>query len=318
MRELVITGLKKSYGDVEVLRGLNFTVQGGEFLSVLGESGCGKTTLLRVMIGLVRADEGSISKDGEDIMDRGCSERGMGIVFQNYALFEDMTAKENVGYALKFRKGFRARNSVDEILEKVGLSGARDKYPYELSGGEQQRVAIARTLALEPEIVLLDEPMSALDAATRFELRDELKRIQREWGTTVIYVTHDQEEAFVLSDRILVMDRGQVSQIGTPEEICNNPSNFYISYFVIDHLKARKEILSRLPLGGGDKYCERGQDERGKAQDVARHDGAGFRQTMASNIRIRLSYLRSLQRPEAYCQLHSVRNTGPHEGPDGA
>ena len=207
MQSLTVKDLNKKFDGKDALCDINFEASGGEFLSILGPSGCGKTTLLRILIGLVRADSGSITLDGKDITNAPPDKREMGIVFQNYALFENMTVQRNVEYAMKFRPELKAsaRDTAKRLIEQVGLSEHANKYPAELSGGQMQRVAIARTLALSPKIILLDEPMSALDAATRLSLREELKRIQAEMHTTMIYITHDQEEAFAMSDRIMVV-----------------------------------------------------------------------------------------------------------------
>ncbi|MDR1786288.1 MAG: ABC transporter ATP-binding protein [Spirochaetaceae bacterium] len=247
LTKLEVKDLSHSYGSHRVLKGLNFAVGDGEFLSILGPSGCGKTTILRNLIGLVPPDSGSIFKDGLDITRRKPSERGMGIVFQNYALFQNMTALGNVEYALRFNENFRgrARQIAQEMLALVGLEAFAAKKPAGLSGGQQQRVAIARTLALNPEIILFDEPMSALDAAARLSLREELKGIQRRFNSTMIYVTHDQEEAFALSDRIMVMDRGEIQQIDTPRNLIERPANAFVSEFVVDNLRRKINSLAQ-------------------------------------------------------------------------
>lgn len=245
--KLRIEKVSKAYNRQVVLKEISFEVKDGEFLSILGSSGCGKTTLLRILIGLVTPDYGTVLKDGKNITDCRPDKRGMGIVFQNYALFENMTAFENVEYALKIHKETRAtaREIAERMIEIVGLGDSRDKKPVNLSGGQQQRVAIARTLALNPDIVLLDEPMSALDAATRLSMRRELKELQKAFGTTMIYVTHDQEEAFAMSDRIMVMDKGRICQLDTPERIVEEPNSEYVRSFVLDNLQAKVDSLSR-------------------------------------------------------------------------
>lgn len=237
----------KGYGEKAVLKDISFTVEDGEFLSILGASGCGKTTLLRILIGLIDADEGKILKNGEDITNKRPSERGMGIVFQNYALFENMTVEKNVEYALLVNKETKgiAKETAEKMLETVGLTDQAKKYPKDLSGGQQQRVAIARTLALRPDIVLLDEPMSALDAATRLSMRGELKNLQRDLGMTMIYVTHDQEEAFAMSDRIMVMHEGIICQLDTPQNICDHPASEYVQSFVVDNLNEKVASISK-------------------------------------------------------------------------
>jgi ABC-type sugar transport system ATPase subunit len=253
--KLEIKNLKHVFNRNEVLHGLNFNVNDGEFLSILGPSGCGKTTILRILIGLLLPTSGQITKDGNDITTAPASKRGMGIVFQNYALFQNMTVLGNVEYALKFDKERKSRSRAiaENIIEQVGLTEHINKKPWKLSGGQQQRVAIARTLACNPEIILFDEPMSALDAATRLSLRDEIKRIQRQFRTTMIYITHDQEEAFALSDRIMVMDNGTIQQLDSPESIVSNPANDYIREFVINNLRLKIDSLV--------KYVQPGKTE---------------------------------------------------------
>lgn len=243
--KLEIKNLTKKYGEVTALDNISFDVKEGEFLSVLGSSGCGKTTILRILVGLLDETEGKVFKDGEDITDFHPSERSMGIVFQNYALFQNMTVLENIEYAMKIKEEFkgRSRDIAEDLIERMGLTAHRNMRPDELSGGQQQRVAIARTLALNPEIILFDEPMSALDVDTRLSLRDEIKDIQKEFGTTMIYITHDQEEAFAMGDRIMVMKAGTIEQIGTPEEIIQHPKSDYIQKFIIDNLKVKIESI---------------------------------------------------------------------------
>ena len=245
--KLEIKNLSKLFETKEAVKNVSFVVNEGEFLSILGPSGCGKTTLLRMLIGLIKPTSGTILKDGVDITYINPSKRGMGFVFQNYALFENMTVLENVEYALKIKKQTKAtaRQTALELIEKMGLSEHKDKKPSILSGGQQQRVAIARTLALKPDIILFDEPMSALDVATRLALRKELKDIQKEYNTTMIYITHDQEEAFAMSDKILVMDTAVAVQIGTPEEIIKNPANDYVKEFVVGNLKTKIDSLAK-------------------------------------------------------------------------
>jgi len=250
--KLIIKNLEMKFDGKKTLNNVNFDVKDGEFLSILGPSGCGKTTLLRILIGLQKPTRGQILKDGKDITHAAPSERGMGIVFQQYALFENMTVLENVEYALKIRKENKskeARQQVREhamaVINSMGLSEHADKRPAMLSGGQQQRVAIARTMVLNPDIVLFDEPMSALDVATRLSLREELKKIQKEYKTTMIYITHDQEEAFAMSDRIMVMREANVVQLDTPENIISNPADDYVKEFVLENLQMKIDSLIR-------------------------------------------------------------------------
>ncbi len=242
--------LTMQYKDSIALDHVSFSVQGGEFLSILGPSGCGKTTILRILTGLQKPTCGSVIKDGVDITSYPPSRRGIGIVFQNYALFENMTVLDNVEYALRIQKENRSaaakaqvREKVLRIIDHVGMTEHLQKKPAMLSGGQQQRVAIARTLALNPDILVFDEPMSALDVATRLSLRRELKNIQQEFGTTMIYITHDQEEAFAMSDRIMVMRKAQIVQLDTPENIVSNPVDGYVKEFVLDNLQAKIRSL---------------------------------------------------------------------------
>ncbi len=243
--KLQIIELEKTYEDKCALNKVSFEVYDGEFLSILGPSGCGKTTILRILIGLLEPTSGTVLKDGVDITTLAPSKRGMGIVFQNYALFENMTVLGNVAYALKINKETRAgaEEKAAEMLEKMGLSEHANKKPYELSGGQQQRVAIARTMILNPSIMLFDEPMSALDVATRLSLREEIKKLQAQFGTTIIYITHDQEEAFAMSDRIMVMKEANIEQLDTPQNIVDNPANEYVEKFVIGNLQSKINSL---------------------------------------------------------------------------
>lgn len=245
--KLMVRNLVKEYDGKRVLDSLSFEVREGEFLSVLGPSGCGKTTLLRILIGLETQTSGEIFLEGKDIGKLPASKRGMGIVFQNYALFPNMSVLENVEYALKNDAGKRekSRKIAEKTLEQIGMGDQLQKKPHQLSGGQQQRVAIARTLAMNPSIVLLDEPISALDVENKEIMKRELKEIQNKFNSTMIYITHDQEEAFYLSDRIMVMSEGKIEQFGTPLEIYNQPKNQYIQDFVVSHLNQKFESLSK-------------------------------------------------------------------------
>ena len=243
--KLEVSHIRKQFDGEEVLKDISFQVKKGEFLAILGLSGCGKTTLLRILIGLEHPDSGSIKKDGREISKLAPNERGMGIIFQNYALFPNMTVLDNVAYALKLKKETKA--SAKEIalhtLEQIGMSEHLNKKPRQLSGGQQQRVAIARTLALNPDIVLLDEPISALDVTNREIMKQELKAIQEKFHSTMIFITHEQEEAFYLADRIMVMSEGRMEQLDTPENIFKNPANAFVRDFVVAHLEQKYESL---------------------------------------------------------------------------
>lgn len=247
MANMRIENLTKRYKEKVVLDQISFTVKDGEFLSILGSSGCGKTTLLRILIGIETCDSGQILKDGMDITKEDTKKRKMGMVFQNYALFPNMTVLQNVMYALyiKIKKKEEAKRQSMDMLKIVGMAEHSHKYPHELSGGQQQRVAIARALVLKPEVILFDEPMSALDADNRLVLRKELKQIQKKLHTTMIYITHDQEEAFSLSDRVMVMHNGKIEQIDTPHVVFNKPASTYVESFVTKHLKEKVSSIEK-------------------------------------------------------------------------
>jgi len=238
MVNLEVKCLTKKYNNKVILNNLNFEVYNNEFLSVLGPSGCGKTTLLKLLIGIEKPTSGKIIKNCKDITNIDASKRDMGIVFQNYALFPNMTALENVSYALKNKLGnkSKAKDESIKMLTLLNMEEHLNKYPHELSGGQQQRVAIARTLVLSPDVILFDEAMSALDADNRLHLRKELKDIQKKFKTTIIYITHDQEEAFSLSDRVMILNKGIIEQIDKPNIVFNKPANEYVKRFVTDHL----------------------------------------------------------------------------------
>lgn len=247
MVNLEIKNLTKIYNKKIVLNNISFDVNKGEFLSILGPSGCGKTTLLKILIGIESETSGKILKNKKDITKIDSSQRGMGIVFQNYALFPNMTVLENVMYALnlKLKDKDKSKKESLKMIKIVNMEEHIDKYPHQLSGGQQQRVAIARTLALNPDIILFDEPMSALDADNRLTLRRELKAIQKKFKTTMIYITHDQEEAFSLSDRVMVMNDGNIEQIDVPNKIYNYPKNDYVRNFVTNHLKEKVSSIEK-------------------------------------------------------------------------
>ena len=247
MANLKVQNLTKKYEKKTILKNLNFEIKSGEFLSILGPSGCGKTTLLKILIGIENCTEGKIFKGKNDITKLDPSKRGMGIVFQNFALFPNMTVLQNVMYALnlKIKNKKKSKDESIKLLRMVKMENHINKYPHQLSGGQQQRVAIARTLVLKPDIILFDEPMSALDADNRLMLRKEIKEIQKKLKTTMIYITHDQEEAFSLSDRVMVMDEGNIVQIDTPNKIYNYPANEYVRNFVVNHLKEKVSSIEK-------------------------------------------------------------------------
>ena len=233
-KDLVLENLTKRFDKIVAVRNMNLEVKEGEFVCFLGPSGCGKTTTLRMIAGFEIPTEGLIKYDGKVINDVIPQKRNFGIVFQSYALFPHMTVAENIGFGLKMRKipKDKIEKRVDDLLDMVGLRDQKYKYPAELSGGQQQRVALVRSLATYPEILLLDEPLSALDAKIRVSLRAEIKRVQVELGITMVYVTHDQEEALSISDRVIVMNHGFIEQVDKPLVIYKNPKTKFVADFV--------------------------------------------------------------------------------------
>jgi putative spermidine/putrescine transport system ATP-binding protein len=239
---LSLQGVRKEFNGVVAVENFDLEVEPGEFVSFLGPSGCGKTTTLRMVAGFEQPTSGSIRLAGKDVTYAKPNERNIGMVFQSYALFPNMTVAENIAFGLRVRKeeGPARSDRVGELLELIHLPDKAKSYPNELSGGQQQRVALARALAIRPQLLLLDEPLSALDAKIRDDLRAEIRRIQRQLNITTIYVTHDQEEALALSDRIVVMSKGRMEQVGEPFEIYNNPATGFVASFVGQ--------LNRLPV----------------------------------------------------------------------
>ncbi|WP_022954025.1 ABC transporter ATP-binding protein [Leucothrix mucor] len=231
---LEIKGLQKDFGDNRVVDDFNLDVTRGEFISFLGPSGCGKTTVLRMIAGFETPTQGQIHIDGQDVVNLKPNQRNIGMVFQSYALFPNMTVAQNVAFGLKVAGKSKAETNetVAEMLAMIRLEELGSRYPYQLSGGQQQRIALARALAVKPKLLLLDEPLSALDAKIRVSLREEIRSIQQKLGITTIFVTHDQEEALSMSDRIVVVNAGKADQTGTPFEIYNKPSTRFVASFV--------------------------------------------------------------------------------------
>jgi putative spermidine/putrescine transport system ATP-binding protein len=258
MAFLEMSSLEKYFGASHVVRDFNMNVESGEFISFLGPSGCGKTTTLRMIAGFEQPTSGSIAIAGEDVVNKRPNQRNIGMVFQSYALFPNMTAAQNVGFGLRVARTPRqeAQRRIGEMLALVGLKDFGERYPFQLSGGQQQRVALARALAIKPQVLLLDEPLSALDAKIRVSLREEIRNIQRDLGITTIYVTHDQEEALSMSDRIVVMNNGRAEQIGEPFEIYNHPSTAFVANFVGTlstlHARVKDPAAGIVEIGGQD------------------------------------------------------------------
>jgi len=232
--EVRLEDLSRHYGPVVALDHLDLTLEPGELIALLGPSGCGKTTTLRLLAGLEDADTGRITVGGRDLTHVSAAKRDMGMVFQAYSLFPHMTVRQNVAFGLRLRKVSAAQRDkrAIEMLDLVGLSTQADRYPHQLSGGQQQRVALARALAIEPQVLLLDEPLSALDAKVRAQLRDEIRRIQLDVGITTLFVTHDQEEALAIADRVGVMREGRLEQLAPPTEVYSRPATSFVAEFV--------------------------------------------------------------------------------------
>jgi putative spermidine/putrescine transport system ATP-binding protein len=232
--EVRLAGLSRHYGPVVALDNLDLTVEAGELVALLGPSGCGKTTTLRLLAGLEDADTGQITVGGKDITRLPASKRDMGMVFQAYSLFPHMTVQQNVAFGLRLRKVSSAERDrqAKEMLGLVGLDTQADRFPHQISGGQQQRVALARALAIQPQVLLLDEPLSALDAKVRAQLRDQIRRIQLEVGITTLFVTHDQEEALAIADRVAVMREGRIEQLASPTQIYSRPATPFVAEFV--------------------------------------------------------------------------------------
>lgn len=270
---LKIENLTKNFGDFTALNDISLEIFESEFVCFLGPSGCGKTTLLRAIAGLDIQTRGSIEQDGNDISALPPFERDFGIVFQSYALFPNLTVNKNVAYGLENRKLPKAQitSRVEELLELVGLPEQGVKYPAQLSGGQQQRIALARALATSPGLLLLDEPLSALDARVRDHLRGEIKDLQRRLGVTTIMVTHDQEEALTMADRIVVMDHGLIEQVGTPEEIYGQPKTAFVADFIgtMNFIPGSVGDAGSVSVGQSTFTCDTSGHARGDAITVA-------------------------------------------------
>ncbi len=241
-----LEGLVRTYGATRALDGFSLAIEPGEFVALLGPSGCGKTTALRVLAGFERLDSGRVTVDGRDVSKISAQHRDMGMVFQSYSLFPNMNALNNVAFGLRMRRqhATQRRQKAGELLELVGLSDQASKYPHQMSGGQQQRVALARALAIEPRVLLLDEPLSALDAKVRAELRDQIRQLQQRLAITTVFVTHDQEEALSMADRVCVMSAGRAEQTATPAALYSRPTTSFVAEFV--------GVSSRVPVEPAD------------------------------------------------------------------
>ena len=254
MAYLELQKLHKEFGDFTAIEEIDIALEPGEFLSLLGPSGCGKTTALRIVAGFETPTSGRVVVEGNDVTNIPANKRDMGMVFQAYSLFPNMTAESNVEFGLRIRgeSGAVRRTRVEELLELVGLTAAAKRYPHQLSGGMQQRVALARALAIEPRVLLLDEPLSALDAKVRVQLREEIRRLQTQLGITTLYVTHDQEEALSISDRVAVLSHGRIEQIGSPADIYHAPGTPFVAEFIgtMNRLEATVADSGHVQVGG--------------------------------------------------------------------
>ena len=251
---VLLRDLTRAFGATRALDGLSIEMAPGELVALLGPSGCGKTTALRIVAGFETADTGSVLVDGKDISSVPAARRDMGMVFQSYSLFPNMSALDNVGFGLRMRKigAGERRKRAGDLLDMVGLAPQASQYPHQLSGGQQQRVALARALAIEPRVLLLDEPLSALDAKVRLQLREQIRTLQQRLGTTTLFVTHDQEEALSMADRVGVMSNGRLEQIAAPDELYTDPATAFVAEFV--------GVMNRIPgeLQAGDQVTALG------------------------------------------------------------
>ena len=243
---LELTHIQKSFDGVTVLKDISIQVEEGEIVSILGPSGCGKTTLLNLILGIVEADAGTICYNGEDLTRAAMEKRGFNIVFQDYALFPNLNVYQNITYGLKNKPGISSQEEVEELIHLLGLGEHLSKRVDQLSGGQKQRVALARTMVMKPRILLLDEPLSALDGVIKESIKDRIKTIAREFHLTTIIVTHDPEEALTLSDKVLIVNQGEISQYGTPEEIVFHPGNRFVEEFILNQLEIKRKNIFRL------------------------------------------------------------------------
>lgn len=243
---LTLNNLKKSYDQTSILNGISLSIETGEIVSILGPSGSGKTTLLNCILGITEIDSGSVVFNGQDVTGVSMEERGFNIVFQDYALFPNLNAYENITYGLKNKSGISTQQEVNELIELLGLSQHLDKHIDQLSGGQKQRVALARTMVMKPKILLLDEPLSALDGVIKESIKEKIKTIAKEFHLTTIIVTHDPEEALTLSDRMLIMKDGSISQYAKPKDIIEHPQNSFVKEFILNQLEIKRNNIFTL------------------------------------------------------------------------
>ena len=243
---LELSHIQKSFDGVSVLKDISIQVEDGEIVSILGPSGCGKTTLLNIILGIVEADAGTIVYNGEDLTRTVMEKRGFNIVFQDYALFPNLNVYQNITYGLKNKPGISSKEEVEELIHLLGLEDHLNKRVDQLSGGQKQRVALARTMVMKPRILLLDEPLSALDGVIKESIKDRIKTIAREYHLTTIIVTHDPEESLTLSDRVLIIDQGTIAQYGRPAEIIQKPENDFVRKFILNQLEIKRNNIYAL------------------------------------------------------------------------
>ncbi len=243
---LELSHIQKSFDGVSVLKDISIQVEDGEIVSILGPSGCGKTTLLNIILGIVEADAGTIVYNGEDLTRTVMEKRGFNIVFQDYALFPNLNVYQNITYGLKNKPGISSKEEVEELIHLLGLEDHLNKRVDQLSGGQKQRVALARPMVMKPRILLLDEPLSALDGVIKESIKDRIKTIAREYHLTTIIVTHDPEEALTLSDRVLIIDQGTIAQYGRPAEIIQKPENDFVRKFILNQLEIKRNNIYAL------------------------------------------------------------------------
>lgn len=246
---LELKNVKKSYDGTPVLTDISLNIEDGEIVSILGPSGCGKTTLLNLILGIVDSDSGEIIFNGEDITNVPMEKRGFNIVFQDYALFPNLNVYQNITYGLRNKPEISSKEEVEELINLLGLEEHLSKRIGQLSGGQKQRVALARTMVMKPKILLLDEPLSALDGVIKESIKDRIKTIAREYNLTTIIVTHDPEEALTLSNRVMIINEGKIAQFGRPEEIIKKPENGFVKKFILNQLEIKKNNIYTLFSG---------------------------------------------------------------------